>query len=168
MTDREFAMIIENTKKIVLSAIGKHLFEKFHHAIDDVAQETYIRAYSSLLKEKFRGDSAVGTWLYSIARNESIRMNQKLSREEEKAVRSAKIKYDELKNGSADSAEEISSLKELICKLPENYQKIMELVYEGKSEKEIALNLGIKQGTVKSRTSRGREILKKMISGAKI
>src|SRR5271157_5838929 len=84
MTEKEFADIVGSTKKIVLSAIEKHLSARFYHAIDDIAQESYLRAYRSIIKNKFRGDSKIETWLYAIARNEALRMNDRLAREEEK------------------------------------------------------------------------------------
>lgn len=81
MDQKEFTELIDSTKHIVLSAIKKNLFDEFHDSIDDVVQETYFRAYKSLSANKFRGDSSVSTWLYTIARNESLRMNQKRSRQ---------------------------------------------------------------------------------------
>jgi DNA-directed RNA polymerase specialized sigma24 family protein len=59
MTEREFADIVGRTKKVVLSAIEKNLASRFYHSIDDVVQETYLRAYSSLTKGKFRGESSL-------------------------------------------------------------------------------------------------------------
>ncbi len=91
MNDKIFTSIVEQTKGIVLSAIKKYLFERYYHAIDDVVQETYLRAYKSLMNNKFQGRSKTGTWLYIIAKNESLRMNHKLQREEKKKE---KIKSD--------------------------------------------------------------------------
>ncbi len=61
MTETEFARIVHATKAVVLSAVEKHLAGRFYHAIDDVVQETYLRAYRSLTSDKFRGDSAIST-----------------------------------------------------------------------------------------------------------
>src|SRR6185295_731328 len=84
MTEEEFSTIVDNTKAIVLSAVEKNLFARFYHAIDDVVQETYLRGFRGLQKKQFEGRSALSTWLYAIARNESLRMNEKLMREERK------------------------------------------------------------------------------------
>ncbi|HEY1405165.1 MAG TPA: hypothetical protein VF857_01020, partial [Spirochaetota bacterium] len=67
MDDKEFAIIVRKTKKVVLSSIGRHLPARFSHAIDDIAQESYIRAYRSLVKGAFRNESSLETWLYAIA-----------------------------------------------------------------------------------------------------
>ena len=85
MTEEEFAAIVGRTKKIVLSAVRKHLAARFSYVIDDVAQETYLRGYRHLAGSWFRNESSIESWLYAIARNESLRMNKKLVREEEKA-----------------------------------------------------------------------------------
>lgn len=162
MTDAEFAAIINETKSVVLSSIEKNLAARFFHAIDDVVQETYFRAYKSLARNKFRGDSTISSWLYAIARNESLRMNRSLAREELKFQKSLE-KMTEYESSSTDADEGIiQELYENITMLPDKYRSVIDLVSQGFSEKEIADKLGIKTGTVKSRASRGREILKKI------
>lgn len=161
MTESDFAGIVHDTKAIVLSAVEKHLAGRFYHAIDDVVQETYLRAYRSLVSNKFRGDSALSTWLYSIARNESLRMNGKLIREEEKFRKSVEL-YREADHGTDTDKEDIHEFLSIITLLPEKYRSVLDLVSQGFSEKEIASRLDIKAGTVKSRASRGRDLLKKM------
>ena len=42
MNEKEFSAIVAETKAVVLSAIEKNLAERFYHAVDDVAQETYL------------------------------------------------------------------------------------------------------------------------------
>ncbi len=41
-----------------------------HDDADDIVQDVFIKAWNAL--KKFRGDSALYTWLYSIATNEAI------------------------------------------------------------------------------------------------
>ncbi len=162
MNEKEFSAIVTQSKGIVLSAIEKNLAERFYHAIDDVAQETYLRAYKNLIKDKFRGDSAIETWLYRIAVNESLRMNQKLKREEDKQKKSISA-FEMEPEKEANMAEEIAELKNAIPNLPEKYRDVLSLVFEGRSNKEIALKLKIMPGTVKSRIFRGKEMLHKII-----
>lgn len=155
MTDKEFTLIVRDTKRIVLSAIEKNLAERFYHAIDDVAQETYFRAYRSLAKDSFRHDSSIETWLYTIARNESFRMNRKLMREEEKQKRSA------VQSAAAAARVEpdTSMLHDSIGALPEKYRDVMQLLARGLKINEISQKLRIRPGTVKSRASRGRKMI---------
>lgn len=155
MTDKDFALIVEKTKRVVLSAIEKNLFERFYYSIDDVVQETYIRAYKSLVKGDFRGDSALETWLYKIAQNESLRMNEKLLKEEKKSKKLMESMEEEFE------PEDISGFNETIASLPEKYGSVLSLLLKGYSLKEISQSLDINIGTVKSRISRAKDILKK-------
>jgi RNA polymerase sigma-70 factor, ECF subfamily len=164
MTESDFTEIINSSKGIVLSAISRHLSENYYMVIDDVVQETYLRAYKSIMKNGFRGDSAINTWLYTIAKNESLRMNEKLNREEKKFSKSVEQYVPEMEEQNAVK-ENIDELYGNIRKLPPVYMDVMKLAAEGYSEKEIALKLKIKQGTVKSRVSRGKEMLKKIYEG---
>ncbi len=157
MNEREFAEIVKRTKRTVLSAIEKNMSPRFYHAIDDVAQETYIRAYNGLVKNSFRGDSAIETWLYKIAKNESLRMNQKLAREEEKARKASEnsLTMQIQKEDSGDA----SNLHEHLTLLPEKYRTVLTLASMGFNINDISKKLGIRPGTVKSRTSRGKKII---------
>ena len=171
MNENEFAGIVNSTKSIVLSAIKKNLPAQYFHSIDDVVQETYLRAYRSLIKNSFRGDSSVETWLYTIARNESLRMTKKLNREEMKQKRKAE-KMDELtlQNNSYEK-ENISNWKmdmeRVLNTIPEKYKSVMKLFSLGFTEKQIARELSLKGGTVKSRIFRGKALLRKIIGGTK-
>ncbi len=160
MTEIEFAAIVGRTKKVVLSAVRKHLAVRFSFAIDDVVQETYLRGYRHLTGGRFREESSIESWLYAIARNESFRMNKKLSREEEKAEKAAEEQ--ELSMNGSYLTEEVISLDLLIDRLPEKYRGVMAMKAQGISEKDIACALGITIGTVKSRFSRGKEMLQKL------
>lgn len=169
MTETEFAHIVHETKGVVLSSIEKHLAARHFHAIDDVVQETYLRAYNSLTRNKFRGDSTITSWLYTIARNESFRMNDKLAREEEKFQKAMNEMIEKNRTNDQDNNDmEIEELIESITRLPEKYRSVLKLISQGYSEKEIARHLSIKKGTVKSRASRGRDLLKKLYIGEEI
>ncbi len=169
MTELEFTQIVADTKRVVLSAVEKHLPHIFHHAIDDVVQETYLRAYTRLAKGDFRGDARVSTWLYAIARNESRRMAGRLAREDEKSRRAGLVLS--LSPSAPDPAEQVTrveGLAAMLGALPEKYRAVMELAAAGLMEREIAERLGIKTGTVKSRMSRGRELLARLRGGTRI
>jgi RNA polymerase sigma-70 factor, ECF subfamily len=160
--------LIGETKSIVLGTIRKYLFPEHYEYIDDVVQETYIRAYKALEKGAFRGDSAFSTYLYTIAKNESIRMNTKLEREQ---LKKEKLKK-ELLPAKKDDEEKYTDvlfdkLLSLINFLPLKYKEIIEMYSKGKTEEEIAAELNLKKGTVKSRAYRARELLKRYIKDGK-
>lgn len=159
MTDREFAAIIGSTKGTVLSAVRRHLAARFFHAIDDVVQEAYLRAYRSLASGRFRGDSGMSTWLYAIARNEALRMNVRLEREERKLL---KVR-ERMAAASGDLDSDLGELYDAIGRLPEKYRQVLELAVHGMPVCDIARELAIEAGTVKSRASRGRVMLYRLM-----
>jgi len=160
MGEREFAEIVKSTKRVVLSAIRKHLPARFGHAIDDIAQETYVRAYRGLVKGSFRGDSKIETWLYVIARNETLRFSGRLEREERKE-RNARESF-ALKGGEEEPVMIMREMIDFLDRLSSPQRDVFRLLAAGKSEREIAHALSIPAGTVKSRISRGRRELVKM------
>jgi RNA polymerase sigma-70 factor (ECF subfamily) len=162
MDNKEFAIIVEQSKPVVLSAVRKYLNPDYYHALDDVVQEIYIRAYKGITGNKFRGDSALNTWLYSIARNESLRMNDKLNRDRKRksGLVSEEIPYYDKSQEALGLRLEMERLTSLLRKLPEKYRNVLELYIAGRSEIEISNNLNIKKGTVKSRISRGKAIIR--------
>ena len=163
MNEKEFTKIVNSTKKVVLNAIRKHLQPEYYESIDDVAQEVYMRAFNSLSQGKFRKESEISTWLHTIARNESIRMNDKQNREIEKTeAMKPDVKEEYTMDLESEDSNEKSYLKELLNALPEKYKKVMELDVLGYKDKQIAQMLQISAGTVKSRNSRARDLLRKM------
>ncbi len=162
MTENEFILIVAQTKKVVLAAIARNLYPRFAHAIDDVAQETYMRAYKHLTGDKFRAESEISTWIYTIARNESLRMNKKMLREEQKMDKQKQ----QTREGPVNDLPwwEMDYDKDLLYRmidlLPENFQKVLRLVAQGYSVQDISKELAIAQGTVKSRTSRAKNLIR--------
>jgi len=162
VTELEFGNIVGETKKTVLAAVQKHLPARFYHSIDDVVQETYMRAFRHLSSGKFRNEAAVSSWLYTIARNESLRMARKLGREEEKMARLQEESMVNEVNDAPQYLHDMSMLENMLENIPLKYREVMLLRSRGVSEKEIAQQLGIRKGTVKSRFSRGREMLQRV------
>lgn len=158
MSEQEFAEIVHNTKSTVLAAIARHLPAEHRHAIDDIAQETYIRAYKSLLKNQYAEEGHRNAWLYAIAKNETLRMVKRLRRYE-RISEKAELELQTL-HSPEDTPFEIIKL---IGKLPFKYRPVLRLVLLGYSEQEISDMLDIPIGTVKSRKSRGKEMIYKIL-----
>lgn len=175
MREEAFALIVEETKGIVLSAIKKNLFQEYFYAIDDVVQETYIRAYRSLIKNKFREESKLSSWLYTIARNESIRMNGRLKREEgrrqnyfEERMESICMQESNPVERKIEREELRKIVREAVEELPQKFRNVMILYIKGFDNNQISNFLSIPQGTVKSRIHRGKEKLKEILKKEKI
>ncbi|MES0489974.1 MAG: RNA polymerase sigma factor [Leptospirales bacterium] len=163
MTEKEFTKFVNDTKSVVLGAVQKYLHAENVSSIDDVVQEIYLRAYKALSKKKFRSESSITTWLYTIAKNESFRFNDKMAKEREKVEEMTPQTPEPFKTDDGSWAQETTQyFKELIKNLPKKYREVIELDIMGYRDKQIAQMLNISAGTVKSRNSRARDMIRQL------
>lgn len=145
------------------------LFSIFHETetIDDLAQEVFIKAYEGL--GRFRFESSFYTWLYRIAVNRA--------RDE---LRKRKVRrffsFHGLDGSTEKEVTERTTVQpvsideqELVAKgleaLPEKYRMPVILKdLDGLSYEEISEVLECEVGTVKSRLSRGRTMLRNILA----
>lgn len=137
---------------------------------EDILQETFIKVYRK--KELYNGSAKVSTWIYTIAgnlakseiskRNKRHHLQISTSEDDEKHVDI--ISPEPQPDRVVDSGIKAQFIQDALLKVPEIYREavilrdIQELSYE-----EIAEMLDITVGTVKSRISRGRAILQKLL-----
>jgi RNA polymerase sigma-70 factor (ECF subfamily) len=142
---------------------------------EDISQEVFIKAYKAL--STFRSDSEFSTWIYRICKNTVYDYIRKTSREKSITIsemssgdendRSYEIpdesgKYDPEK--LYISKETSKAVNDAISSLSEEHRSIIIMRdFEGYSYFEIAEILSIEEGTVKSRISRARKMLKKKL-----
>jgi RNA polymerase sigma-70 factor, ECF subfamily len=140
--------------------------------VDDIAQETFIRAYRAL--PQFRGDSAFYTWLYRIAVNTAKKTLLDMRRDPV-VTQSALASGDdddetsrldnELTDGETPEAvlasrEIAETVNAAIEALPEDLrQAILLREVEGLAYEEIANVMNCPIGTVRSRIFRAREAI---------
>ena len=123
---------------------------------EDAVQDTFLTAHKRL--ETFRGEAALGTWLYKMA------VNQCLDRLRSRAAREghATESLDEpvgawQPHARHDSPVERMDLKSAIARLPEGGRAVFVLHdVEGLEHREIAKLLGISEGTSKSQLHKAR------------
>jgi RNA polymerase sigma-70 factor (ECF subfamily) len=144
-------------------------FVRDHGLAEDIAQDTFIRAYSKA--SSIRKGGSVKGWLYRVAINRAQDELRRIKRKRE-------VSMDELtvdpKAGRETSGESLAASKELEHHLDEALAEVREehrlpLVLrevEGMTYAEIAEQLGWPLGTVQTRVHRGRlelrAILKKL------
>ena len=125
---------------------------------EDQLQEIFLSAHRKL--ESFRGESALGTWLYRLA------MNQLLDYVRSRAARSGQL-TDGLDDATvladagghrlADRAIERIDLERALAELPEGCRAAFLLHdVEGFEHKEVSAVLGIAEGTSKSQVHKAR------------
>jgi len=126
---------------------------------EDVVQETFVRVFRKI--EEFRGESGLYTWIYTIALNLSRdrlrkRMNFSIFENEQIYNINSEIHIEEVIDRDL--------LKRELDEISPIYREVLVLFYfEELSIKEISQLLDEKEGTVKSKLSRGRNILKESL-----
>ncbi|WP_165867417.1 RNA polymerase sigma factor [Paenibacillus pinisoli] len=123
---------------------------------EDIAQETFLRAYRYI--HLFRGDASFKTWLFKIAQHAAKDLQQKQSAQHS-ILTKAKLALNYYP--SAEHTYFDSYLKDEICEivlmLPHVFQQVIVLdVKYDRSIQEIAQQLQVSAGTVKSRLYRAR------------
>ena len=122
---------------------------------EDCAQEAFIQAWNKL--DKFRGDSAFGTWIHRIAVNAVLGRIRKSQREQDRMQVVADTTSSPASMGDSG---ELRDLSDAIDRLPEGARHVFVLsaVY-GYSHEESSKMLGIAVGTSKAQLHRARRLL---------
>lgn len=149
---------------------------KNHEDAEELTQDTMMRIRKGIFS--FRGDSSLKTWIFRIINNLSINRLKKTKRQGADVTMSMDAAIadgeemtmsfaDVLPSSDMSPAEmmERSDNEEIISKamksLPKDYAQIMEMrVGRELSYEEIAQQLNLSIGTVKSRIARARECLR--------
>lgn len=120
---------------------------------EDAAQESFLRIWKSI--EKHRGDSALGTWIFSITRNVCLTAISKRRRT---------APVEEAERTGPNAPDRQHDIVDLVRRLPDNYRQVVMLFYmEDRSYEEVARLLDLPLGTVKTHLHRARQQLATMI-----
>ena len=125
-------------------------------------QEIFITAFRRA--SSFRGDSAFGTWLYRIAINHC---KDVLRRHKDVLLEQEHLEIDR-RPRTERSLEEVANLRldlsRALAELPDDYKEAVVMHdLSGLPYEEIATVTGVPIGTVKSRISRGRRQLARLL-----
>jgi RNA polymerase sigma-70 factor (ECF subfamily) len=144
----------------------------------DLTQETFLSALKAI--KNFRGEADLKTWLYRIAVNESRNRFRWWKRRNRSSTISLDAEnpqtqtamhesiWDTAENPEAQTLrrERELALRQALSELPNSFREVIVLRdLEGLSYEEVAATLETNVGTVKSRIARGREELRRKLSG---
>lgn len=139
-------------------------FVQSHDDADDVAQETFVRAYHSI--SSFRGDAGLGTWLYRIATNLALDRLRQRQRMAERRVSLDDPVVAGLPNASdaAMSADLQLQIERALHMLPTLQRAVVILRHmDGLSTKQVSGILRCSEGTVKTHLYRGLRKMKHLL-----
>lgn len=130
---------------------------------EEVAQEAFIRIYRGIAK--FRGESALDTWIYRLAVNAALSHVERRPARAEGEEALALI-------AAADRPQRDPRLQErlerALVALPAGYRAVLVLHdVEGLSHEEIGEILGCRTGTSKSQLHKARGRMRELLEGAK-
>lgn len=153
--------------------IARHVarYVKSTGDVEDVVQETFIRAYRGL--QSFRGDSAFYSWLYRIATNAALNFLSRAPDDVLLGDTAPEERTEAFEPGVSDGedpertlmAKQIAeTVERALTRLqPELAEALMLYEVEGKAYAEIAEMLGVPIGTVRTRIFRAREFIAKRL-----
>ena len=159
-----YAELVDRYKYMVYTLAIKIV--KNHEDAEEVAQDTFIKAYSSL--KYFKGDSKFSTWLYKIAYYGSLDYLKKNKRRVETTKFDISEEYNIASMDDAlegmEAKERTEMIKHAIQELPGEDAVLITLYYfEMQSMKEISQVMGLAPNTVKVRLFRGRKRLAQIL-----
>jgi RNA polymerase sigma-70 factor (ECF subfamily) len=161
MTKTQFnKLVIAEAKS--LSKYALH-FTRDTDDANDLVQDTMLKAISSA--DKFQEGTNLKGWLFTILKNtyinnykKMVKKNQMVTQSDE--VHSHHLMYSATKN-SGESKFVMDDLNRALTQLPQEYESPFTMYFEGYKYHEIADQLVIPIGTVKTRMFVARKILKK-------
>lgn len=171
--DREaFKALFEHFSPLLKNYfIGKYPTQSSYQMIEELIQEVMIKVWqksSSYDPSK----AAASTWIFTLARNTRIDMLRRQNKyANTTSIETEDIWEDTTENGPytfLTHKRDESLIKEKVLALPQEQQTVIRKVYmEAKSHTEVATELGLPLGTVKSRVRLAQKKLQAMLADTK-
>jgi RNA polymerase sigma-70 factor (ECF subfamily) len=162
-----YALLVEKYHRHLLNFIYRLVGNE--QLVEDIGQEVFFSVYKSLRSFNVQRGVPFAVWLFITARNRCISEIRKKSR---RTV--SPVSMDTLRNLPADAKtpeqsacekERLADIHSALEQLPEPFKQTILQSLQGDSPDEIARNLHISRGTVKSRLSRARQKMKLLLQG---
>jgi len=150
-TDRErgFRLIVERYSRRLYWHVRRLVI--LHEDADDALQNTFMNAWKNL--DRFRFESSLYTWLYSIATNEALAILNRKARNGMASLDDLNSFFSSSIEGSTwfDGDEAGRKLQNAILKLPEKQRVVFNLrYYEDMSYEEMSKVLNTSVGALKA------------------
>ncbi|HTK82043.1 MAG TPA: sigma-70 family RNA polymerase sigma factor [Bacteroidota bacterium] len=155
---KAFGKIVDKYQRPIFN-VALRILNNVNEA-QDIAQEVFIKAYNNL--PNFNHKYKLFSWLYRIAINESLNLQQ--SRRRGEALNEGMISGDGTPEDILNNNESSEMINIAIGRLNQDYQTVIILKHlQGFSYNQIGEILGIPEKTVKSRLFTARQQLKDIL-----
>ena len=165
-----FSQIVNKYQNALYGIVFKMINNR--DEVDDIVQETFIKAFSSI--KSFDERYSFATWLFKIGTNNcidhlrkrkinSVSFNSTISNEDgESDFRLPDLTYEADRNIIEEQKKKL--IEDAINSLPEKYAAVIRMRHqEDKTYEEISKELNMPVGTVKAHIFRAREMLNKYL-----
>ena len=163
-----FGLLMEPLEQLVWRVCWHYTGNR--EAAEDCGQEAMIRIWRNL--GNYRGECALESWVYRIAANCCMDWLRKKKRERSVSMEPLREQGFDPADDAPGTEEQVITkderqrLREAIAHLPEDQQEALILTQLEKVPYEkAAQDLGVSEGTIKSRVNRAKARLKEILSG---
>jgi RNA polymerase sigma-70 factor (ECF subfamily) len=158
---KAFASLVARYQRLVASVAWRYGVRR--EEIEDVVSEVFLKVYRNL--GRYRPDHPFSTWLYRLAANHVVDHGRRRRKEAGRTEMPRQlIDSSPMPDERSELRERAELVHAALGELPVRYREVLFLVYlEGMLVAEAASQLGLPQGTVKSRLKRGREALRRIL-----
>ncbi len=162
-----FAELVADNQRMVVQ-LALNLLGDREEALD-LSQEVFLRVFRTI--GRFRGQSALKTWIYRIAVNQARNRHRtwrRRHRADQVSLEAHVATHGDFRSGAESGPDRVLAQKELAARLKsaldglpfDQRTAIVLREVDGLSYEEIAYSLGVAVGTVKSRLTRARHTLR--------
>jgi RNA polymerase sigma-70 factor (ECF subfamily) len=128
---------------------------------DDLVQETLLRAISK--SHLWQTGTDIRAWLFTIMHNHYVNMVRRAMRDDA-TIDIEQMSASLVANTDPTASSQLRELEQSLARLPDEQREVILLVgLEGMSYETAAKILSIPVGTVRSRLSRGRDALRRLM-----
>lgn len=154
---------------VAINLAGRFLSDK--RDAEEAVQNAFLRAINN--SESFRGDSDITSWFYRIVINESIR-KFRTGKKKRWILNNTSPNLDSItfenpltsileKERKEDYDRKFRIFLDELARLDHSYGEVMRRVSRGQSYNQIASEMELELGTVKSRVNRGKKELRRKV-----
>ena len=160
-----FALLLEKYRSALIAHILKYV--SVVEDAEDICQRSFEKAFMNI--DRYNSRYAFSTWLYNIAQNEAIDHLRRSRTSINSVPISSEREVLEILSGTTPEEEfiidqAVSGLIKGIQDLPESYRQVAELRFiKDYAYEDIAQELNLPLGTVKTRINRSRKLLEKLV-----